>query len=302
MGRPTRVIVAALDTSTLLAAFRVALGSSTDVRVSDETVVDQLRNLHARGAEAWSGIGLAIEVFARELARRHADAAELTTVADLHHDINLAIAATAGDPRAVAACELAGARAVEFAARRLGAAPSQADEARSLLREQLFTTTDTRAAAIATFSGRGDLQGYLRVVVARILARLLRRDRREVSLDDEVADAFAPMVDPEVALLRERYRPAVDAALRAGLAALDERNRALLRYHLIDRWTIDQLGERYNIHRATAARWLTAARDALGANIRRELSEQLEIPENQVDSIVALVTSRVVVSLERLLS
>ncbi len=54
--------------------------------------------------------------------------------------------------------------------------------------------------------------------------------------------------------------------------------------------------------RATAARWLTAARDALGANIRRELSEQLEIPENQVDSIVALVTSRVVVSLERLLS
>jgi RNA polymerase sigma-70 factor (ECF subfamily) len=141
----------------------------------------------------------------------------------------------------------------------------------------------------------------VRVIAARTLARRIQRERREVALEDEMIDVLTPAIDPAVAFLREHYRPEVDAAFRAAIATLADRSRAVLRYHLIDGWSIDQIGALYRVHRATAARWLTAARDELGARIRLGLAERLAIPESQVDSIVALVTSRIEISLERLL-
>jgi len=89
--------------------------------------------------------------------------------------------------------------------------------------------------------------------------------------------------------------------MRAALAALPEQPRALLRYSVVDGWTVDRIGALYGIHRATAARRVAAAREELGALIRAELAARLAISVDEVDSIVRLVQSRVDVSLERLL-
>lgn len=260
--------------------------------------VDELR---ARAA-ALHTITLDAATLVDELRRRLGADLDAATVAALHADVVLAIVATAGDARAIAACDALATRELGVAAAKARATAAQADEVRSDLRRLLFVAEGERPAALATFTGRGDLRGYARVIVTRALVRRIQRDRREVTLDDEVLDAFTPAAGPEIALLRERYRPLVDAALRTGLAALSERNRALLRYHLLDGWSIDRIGERYGVHRATAARWLTTARDELGAAIRADLSTRLDIGESQVDSIVGLVVSRVDVSLERILA
>ncbi len=285
-------------------AFRLGLAPlARDAFSDDAALAAAVLALHTRGGEGWPDLAVVpAPRFAEELARRLGESATLAAIGELHHDIYLAIAAVAGDTAAIAACEQIGRREVEFAASRLRATPSQAEETRSELGRLMFTAEGDRACAIAGFTGRGDLRGYARVIVARALARRMQRDRREVTLDDQVMDAFAPTAAPEIALLREQYRPQVDAALRACIAALSDRHRAVLRYHLIEGWSIDQLGERYGVHRATAARWLTAAREDLGARIRAELADKLAIPESQVDSIVALVTSRIEVSVERLLS
>lgn len=222
-------------------------------------------------------------------------------IATLHHDVYLAIAAAAGDEAAAKACDEIAAREVAFAARRLRATDTQAADVQSDVRRLLFSSEDTRGAAITTFTGRGDLRGYLRVVAARALSRRIQRDRREVELGDELPDAFGPALDPDVVMLREHYRADVDAAFRSALTALSSRSRAVLRYHLLDGWSIDQIGERYGVHRSSAARWVTAAHAELGAGIRSTLAARLNIPESQVDSIVALVTSRVEASIERLL-
>jgi len=269
----------------------------------DPAVETTIAALHQRGRGAWPDIGLVtLERFAGELARRLGETASLAVLGQLHHDIYLAVAASDGDLPAIAACERIGRREIEFAASKLRATPSQADETRSELGRLMFTSEGERECAIASFTGRGDLRGYVCVIVARALGRRIQRDRREVTLDDQVLDAFAPQLAPEVALIREQYRPQVDEALRNAIAALSDRQRAVLRFHLIEGWSIDQLGERYGVHRATAARWLTGAREELGARIRGELAERLAIPESQVDSIVALVTSRIEVSVERLLA
>jgi len=134
------------------------------------------------------------------------------------------------------------------------------------------------------------------------MIRAINRGRREVVVDDgEFFDRMLPQDDPELGFLRAQYRETVDAALRAALAGLDARSRALLRYQLIDGWSIDQVGKLYGVHRATAARWLSDAREALGELIRAELAARLRIATEDVDSIVRLVQSRVDMSLDRLL-
>jgi RNA polymerase sigma-70 factor (ECF subfamily) len=264
-------------------------------------VVDPLDVLYERALAAWPDVARVSRAqFASELARRLGEAT--VAISGLHEDIYVAIGAHDGDALAAAACEALASREVDFAASRLRATPTQTDDVRSELRRLLFTKDAERPAALSTYTGRGDLRGYLRVMAARALARRMQRDRRETELDSGVLELLDPALDPEVAMLREHYRDAVEAAFVAALSELSPRARAVLRYHLVDGWTIDQLGARYATHRSTASRWLTAAREELRAGIRARLAAQLLISESQVDSIVALVTSRIEVSLDRLLA
>lgn len=267
----------------------------------DAELAAAIADLHARGSIEWPAITLARERFANELARRLGSDLTPANVAKLHHDIYLAIACADADAAAVAACEKLCALEVELAGSRLRATPTQIDDLRSELRRLMFTGEDGRTAALLAFTGRGDLRGYARVIAARTLARRMRQDRKEVELGDDMLDVLPPHIDPEVAYLREHYRTEVDAVFRAAIATLPDRSRAVLRYHLLDGWSIDEIGALYHVHRATAARWLTSAREELGGQIRAALAQRLAISESQVDSIVALVTSRIEISLDRLL-
>src|SRR5439155_27001611 len=83
--------------------------------------------------------------------------------------------------------------------------------------------------------------------------------------------------DPETALLRARYASAANEALREAFASLDARERNLLRQHFVDRLSIDDLGPLYGVHRATVARWLERAREALEARTRKLLMERLDV-------------------------
>jgi RNA polymerase sigma-70 factor (ECF subfamily) len=262
--------------------------------------------LLSRATEAWPEVAPAIgpAQLGPELRRRLAGG-PTTAWSALHHDVVLAVAACAGAAWAVAEVDRIAGREVSFAAGRLRATSTQADDVRGELRRLLFTGAGPgepdRPAAITTFAGRGDLRGYARVIVSRALAHRIQRDRRLSPMDDDFADVLSPALDPDVALMREQYRGEVDRAFRTALGELTDRERAVLRYHLIDGWSIDQIGDRYGVHRATAARWVTGARASLGDKIRLRLAEQLAIDPERVDSIVAMVTSRVEVSLDRLL-
>lgn len=258
----------------------------------------EIDDLIDRAAAKWPQVpAIDRDRLAREVSRR-SDAA----IATLSEDVCLAIAALDGEPEAARACEAIAAREVEFAATKLRATSAQADETRSELRRLWFTGDGDRPPALSTFTGRGDLRAYARVIAAHSLARRIQRDRREQPLEPDLLDVLESTLDPEVALLRETYREAVERAFSAALTELETRQRAVLRFHLLDGWTIDDVGARYGVHRATAARWLADARARLGQGIRARLSRELALGESQIDSIVALVTSRIEVSLDRLLA
>jgi RNA polymerase sigma-70 factor, ECF subfamily len=256
---------------------------------------------------AWPEIAVAPERFGGELARRvgspvSAEAATAALDAMRGADVYLAVACCDGDSAAIARIDDILARELRHVALKLHATSDQTSEIHSELRRILLIDEPPRRAALREYAGRGDLRGYIRVMSTRALIRAINRGRREIVVEDsEFFDRLLPNDDPEISFLRAQYRDAVDGALRAALEGLDPRSRALLRYQLIDGWSIDQVGKLYGVHRATAARWLTEAREVLGAAIRNELAVRLQISPEEVDSIVRLVQSRVDMSLERLL-
>lgn len=273
-----------------------------------ETAITSFLLAHWSGGVAiWSEIEVAPERFAQELVRRvgtqpDVDAMLAVLEAVRGTDVYLAIACCDGDARAIGRLDELVSRELRHAAGKLHATADQVTEVHAELRRVLLVEDDARRAALREYAGRGDLRGYIRVMATRALIRAINRGRREIAIDDtEFFDRVLPDSDPEVSILRAQYHEPVDAALRAALARLDTRSRALLRYQLIDGWSIDQVGKLYGVHRATAARWLADARDTLGAAIRAELASRLQIDTEEVDSIVRLVQSRVDMSLDRLL-
>ena len=93
--------------------------------------------------------------------------------------------------------------------------------------------------------------------------------------------------------------PALDPEEAPDIVALRERN--LLKQHLIDGLTVDELATMYRAHRSTCARWLVDARDALGRATRRALSDKLGPREAQLESVLRFVDSDIELSISRIL-
>jgi RNA polymerase sigma-70 factor (ECF subfamily) len=257
-------------------------------------VVPDADDLFRAGKEAWPEIDVDREAFAAAIAR-HGDA--VTKAADLY----LALACVAHDRRAIEAVQALLATELRFAAQKTQASQDQLAEVKARVSRVLFVDEPERPAALRGYSARGDLKSYLRVIARRELVRVVNAGRREVGADDNLIDCIVPRTDPEISMLRERYRTEVDEALHAAVRTLDDRDRALLRYAFVDNLNVDDIGTLYDVHRATAARWVAAARERLGAAIRDALATRLKIHVDEVDSIVRLVQSKIDISLDRVL-
>jgi hypothetical protein len=71
------------------------------------------------------------------------------------------------------------------------------------------------------------------------------------------------------------------------------RARNLLRQHVLDGLTIDELARLYRAHRATCARWLADARSELALHTRRHLVTA-SLPGDEVDSVLGCLIHRAV--------
>lgn len=148
-------------------------------------------------------------------------------------------------------------------------------------------------AKVLHYRGRGPLQAWLRVAAIRLAIDRHRSERavlgREVDLSECLAEReFAQ----ETTLIRARFQVPFRDALRRAVAALSQKDRNLLRMHLLGRCSIDQIGRAYNVHRATAARWLEQAREHIVLFVRRDLElNGNRLTESEFYSIARVVRS-----------
>jgi len=218
-------------------------------------------------------------------------------------DVALAAACAAQEPTAHAAFDSI-LTEVDAAGATTRAPKDMIDEVKQLLRVQLLVTREDRPAGITSYKGKGPLRGWVRITATRELIRHLKKAAREVSpsADRQLEELLgANADDPVLERLKGEYRAQFATSLREAIAELDAEDRTLLRQQIVDKLSIDELGAAYGVHRATAARWLTRARGALVSATRRRLAVKLEMPVDEIDSVIRLVQSRLDASVVRYL-
>jgi len=148
------------------------------------------------------------------------------------------------------------------------------EDARQLVLTRLFVAEEGAAPRIGSFRGEGSLSAFVRAVALRTLVNALNKRAEDPLSDSFVQKLPAPCgEDPETLARHEEQRRIVKAAFATAAAELAAKERALLRYAIVDGASIDAIGALYGVHRATAARWLEAARDSLARGMRRALAE-----------------------------
>jgi len=247
-------------------------------------------------AEAWRAARMAwpaIDVSEVEFAAYLADRGGPFT-----SDLYLACACAAGDRRAADAFESYCVAPLDGTLARIGLDADGIAEIKQRMRYELLVS-DGRPRKILGYAGRGTLPAWVRVVAvheARRMARSIRRELTDADLDKYRSFVTPARRDDVAAPYDGAVTDAFDRALRS-LAPLEQ---VMLRQHVIDGMSIDELGALHHVHRATAARSIKRARLALRAATKAGVRQKLELGSTEISSVIRSVRDRVEVNLRAL--
>lgn len=288
----------------LATAFLESVPSVDDGRAPSEAsraaLDGQLADAWAAAREEWPELEVPSTTFAAHVGRVAADAIDpATSIRELAmSDLYLACAALDGSERALTTFESHAFGEIHSAAAVLRASEADVEEVKQIIRTHLFVSDGQRPPIVADYAGRGSLRGWVRVIGTRELLRMRRKTRKEIPLEEHILHDQETQGDPELDRLKHAYREQVANALREAIERLEVRERLLLRYQICDGLSIDEIGAIYQVHRATAARWLGRARSAVLALTKERLAILLSVDPGETDSILRLVQSQLDVSLE----
>jgi RNA polymerase sigma-70 factor (ECF subfamily) len=249
---------------------------------------------------AWPGLGVGEDELISYLATKVPLLPEPSGYRQLRTtDLYLALGCSKKDPASLARFAERYEVVLQQTLERMRLTPDVAADYRSSLRETLFFPSADALPLITTFSGRGDLASWLRSIATRAALKIRSKERRNVELDDAL-DVIAAEGNPELQVLRSRYAREFQEALVAAFDALEPRQRNLLRQRYLDGLSIDATGRLYRVHRATAARWLAEAREAVMVGVKDHLRARAGLTDSELDSMLRMARSGFEMSLSAL--
>jgi RNA polymerase sigma-70 factor (ECF subfamily) len=155
-----------------------------------------------------------------------------------------------------------------LSALRIAREDSAARELADALYADLYGTNTRdgqRVSKLASYTGRGSLEGWLRTVLSQEYVNRYRRTKRLVSLDEESEEGVqfrAP--DPEPAPPADlRLAQATDEAL----AVLNGEDRMVLSAYYLDGRTLAEIARMLGVHESTISRKL----DKLAKSLRKQI-------------------------------
>jgi RNA polymerase sigma-70 factor, ECF subfamily len=258
----------------------------------------------ARGRVAFDRITLDDRTFVRHLARAlgpgEATPASISALAI--EDLYLACACVVGVPEAAVLFSARYGTTIRGAIIRSGAG-SDAGEAEQQLLKGLLVGSATSPPKIGSYAGKAPLERWLGVAAQRAALMWLREYRAEAHARDAAGSEPNMMnaISPESVYAKERYRLEFERALSEALDRLEERDRALLRLHVVNAVSVEKIGKMFGVSQPTASRWLAAARETLLDDIKRTLHTRLGVSSTEAASLAGMVASRLDLSLSMLL-
>ncbi|MGO9124110.1 MAG: RNA polymerase sigma factor [Terriglobales bacterium] len=145
---------------------------------------------------------------------------------------------------------------------------SAARELADSLYADLYGTTTRdgkRTSKLASYTGRGSLEGWLRTVMAQEFVNRYRRQRRTVSLDEESEEgAQFAAASPEPAIAVD---PRVEKAIDTALAELSSEDKFVLASYFLDSRTLAEIARALHVHESTISRKV----DKLAKSLRKQI-------------------------------
>jgi RNA polymerase sigma-70 factor (ECF subfamily) len=260
------------------------------------------RATYEEGRKAFPGVAIGLAQFAAHATRVGAPDPKTTP-----HGCELFLACACGarDPRGIVALERDYLPLTRGSLARFSASSDFVDEVLQELRAKLLLGAEPR---IVRYGARGPLLSWIRVAASRVAIDLLRSTPAEERDQPDGETSADPITDvdlgPEVQLLRSVYREAFRDALASTLGALSAQDRNLLRRHLLDRLTLQEIAAPYGVHPATIARRLVSLREDIARTVRETLAvqHQEEGGSTSLESLARAIRSEIDLSLSPLLS
>lgn len=244
------------------------------------------------GQSKWPSLSVGYETFAAHCTRLIGGGDGQPLEAS---DLYLCCACAMAEPRALQVFENEGAAVAEAAIRRIDDRDDFVQEVLQNLWKKLLVGEKAR---VRDYSGRGPLKAWVRVAATREALDRKRADKRSAERRVELSDRLAAAdVGLEVSLLKARFGQAFQDALRASVTGLSEQERNVLRMHVVGRCSIDEIGVAYNVHRATAARWIERSRSKIYDDVRRELCAGHKLTQSEFNSLATLIGAELELSL-----
>ena len=295
-----------LAVDALASAFLSQLpGGSAPDGAAAAALAPLLARLEAAGRAAWPGLAVASERFAAYLGARIPDGAADVAAAlhEIHaEDLYLACACTEGLPGAAEAFRAHCRATVEKFARGVDPAPSFADEVEQVLFARLLVSSDGEPPRLAGYAGRGPLAGWVGISAQRTALSLRRGETAQARARKHAMEEQRALAqDAELAYLKRRYRTEFEAAFSNAVAALTDRERAVMRLHLAANVTLDAIAAMYQVNSSTISRWLQAARERLTADTEKQLRKRLRLTATELESLARVLASDLDFSVCRLL-
>jgi RNA polymerase sigma-70 factor, ECF subfamily len=127
------------------------------------------------------------------------------------------------------------------------------------------TREGQRVSKLASYTGRGSLEGWLRTVMAQEYVNRYRRGRKYVSLDEESEEGaqFASAESEPVVSVDSRLEAATDEAL----ATLPAEDRFVLASYYLDDRTLAEIARTLGVHESTISRKV----EKLAKSLRKQI-------------------------------
>jgi RNA polymerase sigma-70 factor (ECF subfamily) len=128
-----------------------------------------------------------------------------------------------------------------------------------------------RSSKLASYTGRGSLEGWLRTVMAQEFINRYRKQKRTVSLEEQTEEGvqFVAAVPEPACISDQRLEAATDEAL----AELSSEDRFTLASYYLDGRTLAEIARTLGLHESSVSRRL----DRLATGLRKRILAGLRL-------------------------
>lgn len=290
--------------------------------VLNETLESELKGLYAQAQQSFPGVGLSWQSYKgriMELLTQHlgllVDAEEGIDLEKAAHqflrnlkwqELYLTTACAQGDNSAWDIFHSRYHRLIQKAAQHCAENATQGHEISDSLLTELFLPSghgSSRENKIGQYRGAGSLEGWIRVVVTRLAIDQIRKQQKQVSVED-FDNPPSSMVNRELQafphedLDRQNAVRWVSASLQSAFTKLTAQEKLILQLYYSRHATLKEIGKLLNAHESTASRTLERIHKQLRKAVERHLRENYRLRSSEIGHLIELAVTNLEIDLK----